>query len=566
MGQQKINRIVEIINSKSGKTEMKKQLDEILESCSIEDNWIVLSVEEVLLSLNLPFVYDEEIEINYIDKVKNEELKPIVEIWEKTTQNYFIAVMGEVLGNRLNEKKYSIRALEAYYEELNGNNELEDEMFVCLACSICRVYRKNKIPTFKIEEFENLCMKYIDSHKDEKNNLVLFLLKGLYGIKYKNINSLYFKLIDHFRSTKNYECAIALEEDFRKYVANSKEEKKDIYVMLAEDYERSADQYDWNDPKMAFLIISKIQNALNGWRKINDERARKERKRLVKRIEDVQKNQLKNMQTISVGKIDVKEIDKSFERFLQITSFEECIVQFINIVKLQNVKNIKKQLEKTIFTSFIPISILDKKGKTVAIAPSVFDDNIEKVQERCIYEAKKEYEIETEILVKRFLVKAKEKFQFTEETLSFILDSNIFVPKDRKKTFLKGIVAGFNCDFITAMHLLMPQVENSIRVLAEECGIVVNKINEDGVEESLSLDGILNLPEVKDVLEEDFIFNLKTFYTSKVGFGMRNRVAHGIYDDDELQGIGGVAVWWYTFKLCCQYSGGFRQRLLEIKK
>ena len=409
-------------------------------------------------------------------------------------------------------------------------------------------------------------MEFIRKHKDDTDYLVLFLLKGLVGIGYKNIKTLYLELIEHFRRNKNYERAIAFEEDFENYVAKNAEEKRNIILKLTEDYEKSADQYNWDNPKDAHNIISQIHNAMNAWQKINDKKSKTERNRLTKRITEVKKKQLENIHIIKGGEIDLKEFDEALDHFLQSALFEEFIAQFVYIFKLDNIETIKKQMENTIYHNLATISILDAKGRSIAIIPPISGEDKEKAKERYIYEAKKNYELSTEIKVNRFLAKAKEKFQFIVETLSFILESNCFIPEDRKKSVLKGLVAGFNYDFITAMHLLMPQVENAIRVLAEECGAVVYKTNEDGTEESLSLESILNLSEVKDVLEKDFLFNLKVFYTSKVGIGMRNRVAHGVYSDDELQSIDGLAVWWFTLKLCCEYSGGLRKRLMEIKE
>ena len=66
--------------------------------------------------------------------------------------------------------------------------------------------------------------------------------------------------------------------------------------------------------------------------------------------------------------------------------------------------------------------------------------------------------------------------------------------------------AGFNLELPTAMHLLMPQIENAIRCLAQECGAVVYKTHKDGVEECLSLESILKTPEVIDCFEETFLF------------------------------------------------------------
>ncbi|MFC3161608.1 hypothetical protein ACFOEQ_27085 [Chryseobacterium arachidis] len=48
-----------------------------------------------------------------------------------------------------------------------------------------------------------------------------------------------------------------------------------------------------------------------------------------------------------------------------------------------------------------------------------------------------------------------------------------FVPEDRLHIYSLGITAGFQNDFVTAAHLLIPQLENSLRHLAVSNDIIV---------------------------------------------------------------------------------------------
>ena len=38
-----------------------------------------------------------------------------------------------------------------------------------------------------------------------------------------------------------------------------------------------------------------------------------------------------------------------------------------------------------------------------------------------------------------------------------------FIPKEREYIFAKGLYAGFQNDFILSSHLLIPQIENSLK-------------------------------------------------------------------------------------------------------
>lgn len=59
-------------------------------------------------------------------------------------------------------------------------------------------------------------------------------------------------------------------------------------------------------------------------------------------------------------------------------------------------------------------------------------------------------------------------------------------------------MAGFSGDFLTALSILVPQVENSVRELALECGEPVYNLNEDGIEEIKTMHAVLELDGIKE--------------------------------------------------------------------
>ena len=182
------------------------------------------------------------------------------------------------------------------------------------------------------------------------------------------------------------------------------------------------------------------------------------------------------------------------------------------------------------------------------------------------HEAGKEHSFAASAFTTRFLHLARSKHTFTEDTLRFLVEDNAFIPGDRKDTFLKGLVAGFNLDLATSMHLLMPQVENAIRCLAELCGAVVYKTDCNGIEECLSLDSILKLEELQESIDPEILFNMRVFYTSPYGIGMRDIIGHGLRSDKGLQNADCLAVWWFTLHLVCLFSPELHKRNYEQKK
>ena len=112
----------------------------------------------------------------------------------------------------------------------------------------------------------------------------------------------------------------------------------------------------------------------------------------------------------------------------------------------------------------------------------------------------------------------------------------------------------------------MPQVENAIRCLAELCGAVVYKTDFKGNEEWLSLDSILNLEELQESIDPELLFNMRVFYTSPYGIGMRDIIGHGLRSDKGLQSADCLAVWWFTLHLVCLFSPELYKKNYEQKQ
>ena len=138
-----------------------------------------------------------------------------------------------------------------------------------------------------------------------------------------------------------------------------------------------------------------------------------------------------------------------------------------------------------------------------------------------------------------------------------ILDEeyNGVVPKDRKEAYIKGLMSGFSGDFMTALYILIPQVENSIRELAIQCGEPVYNLNENGIEELKTMHAILELDGVKEKLDDDFLLSLKTIFCSKFGFNMRNNIAHGIFSDKDFNSYEALYTWWFILRMCYMFCG-----------
>ncbi len=132
-----------------------------------------------------------------------------------------------------------------------------------------------------------------------------------------------------------------------------------------------------------------------------------------------------------------------------------------------------------------------------------------------------------------------------------IVENNPFVPPERVHLFAKGLYAGLTGDFYTSTHILIPQIENSIRYLLERKGVVTSGYDAQGIQKEYNLNKILDRPEIKDIFDEDTLFDLRGLLVEHSRSNLRNLMAHGLLDDEAFSHPLMSYLWWVTLRRCC---------------
>ncbi len=561
-----INIIVSVVNSNSSFSEKRTQFRQ--ERCRRRGkNRILLSVIIDLFSeYTLPLSLEDSLSVHSLDELTSKEYDMLLSVARRSSCKYFQAICFDIIWEHYHKIDLANKALKSYFNMLQS--ETDDYKKAAFVIAVCRIYSKTKSAEFDISSLHHLCMESIIPSLPTSERYTHIILKSLLlSSNSKELENYITTLIKTNVTAKEYYEAIYLTEIlvevYKKEKRNS--DRQALLCDLAKYNEGAANLLNWDDPQNARRIIHLIQKAMSLWTASHSSSANEERKRLAKKIEPVKKLSLSNIKSIPGGKFDLTEVINKMRSITENSSFEECIWNFIRAVKLITPQNLKERHKKNGFflSTFFGTTILDSDGRIKCIIPALHNADSKDQLHVWEHEAESDYDMYADAFISRYLYIIREHFSFTEESLQFIVDNNVFIPEDRKKSFLKGLTAGFNYDYITALSILMPQVENAIRCLARDCGAVVYKTKDDGVEECLSLESILNLPEITECLDPVLLFNLKVFYTSDYGFGMRNMVGHGLMSDAELSSRQGLIVWWFTLHICCIYSPELIKRVSQ---
>lgn len=102
------------------------------------------------------------------------------------------------------------------------------------------------------------------------------------------------------------------------------------------------------------------------------------------------------------------------------------------------------------------------------------------------------------------------------------------IPADRVSLYREGMAAFDAEDYVKCIHVLVPQVENSLRELLRILGGSETKTDDEGAFQLKNMNDVLHEPQVRDALDEKLWSFLKVLYADKRGINLRNIVAHGI--------------------------------------
>jgi len=135
--------------------------------------------------------------------------------------------------------------------------------------------------------------------------------------------------------------------------------------------------------------------------------------------------------------------------------------------------------------------------------------------------------------------------------LLFLVQENPFVPVGREGLFLRGLHAGLHGDIVLALHLLLPQMEHSIREILSAGGVITSKLESDTTQDEHELGWMLRHPEMARMFGEGMAFDLRGLLVERFGLNLRNDLAHGLLAEPEMITPGAMYAWWLILRLCC---------------
>lgn len=134
------------------------------------------------------------------------------------------------------------------------------------------------------------------------------------------------------------------------------------------------------------------------------------------------------------------------------------------------------------------------------------------------------------------------------EVAAMVWDSQ-FVPEERRSIFVRGLFHGFCGNLVEAVQILVPQVENGLKVYLNQQGVVTRKLDRE-IQTERSLQYYLD--ELKEFLDEDLLFDLDGLLNQGFGDNLRHDLAHGLCSTARMTSYLELYTWWLSLKMTLQ--------------
>jgi hypothetical protein len=257
-------------------------------------------------------------------------------------------------------------------------------------------------------------------------------------------------------------------------------------------------------------------------------------------------------------RIDLSKPAAAAREFVSGRSMRDAIASLVLLYQPPTVEELRARVEesadKYVFMNVFPKVITDHAGKVVRQVPSLLtaagEDREEAVRSHMVTEA----DFHRELVVHGQIDPARERMMLEhpidEEALVELVEASPFVPRGREEIFRRGLAAGFRGDFLTSTHLLVPELENSLRYQLRLSGGIASRIKTDGTQPERMLPDLLKEAGRAGMFPEDLVFDLESLLVEQGGPNLRHQLAHGMLEYHEYFSPSAQYLWWSMLRLC----------------
>ena len=216
----------------------------------------------------------------------------------------------------------------------------------------------------------------------------------------------------------------------------------------------------------------------------------------------------------------------------------------------------RRVAEETPLSSIMSSTLVDDDGKVVARSPGLRGDaNDSDIALHHLIARHEGFRRQTNV---QGLIEPARHWIQSEHPLDRcdlrpIAELTPFVPADRVDLVTTGLARFFGGDFFSALHILVPQLEHSLRHILIHAGVDPSAIHSDMTQEVRTLSVMLDKERgpLEEILGPAIVFEIENLFDLRAGPSLRHQVAHGLISAGECYNTDSIYACWFIFRLYC---------------
>lgn len=367
----------------------------------------------------------------------------------------------------------------------------------------------------------------------------------------------------HAESNHNWDLARSLWRIVARWhaIAGDADKQRVAFRRGSETHVQEAEDALARTPPSYTAASHHLATAIEAYRRIE---GYKQIEGIQERIDELHKTLLKyQMKTVGemaafADEIDVTELVRRATETVQGKTLEEALVSLVLLGSSPKVSALRSQLEEN--AQRFPLQhrigqvMQNEDGKIVGRSPGMVSDDPSDMSAAIKTRLHQNANLYQQLHAQSVVEPARQQInlEHSARISDFIpfVQNNPFIPPGRDLIYARGLHAGLTGDFLTAAHLLIPQIEHSIRFVLNSREVITSGLDARLIQDEVDLNELLYLPVVKEILGEDITFDLQGLLVERFGSNLRNRLAHGLISHNGFYTWEVTYLWWLTLRLC----------------
>lgn len=265
------------------------------------------------------------------------------------------------------------------------------------------------------------------------------------------------------------------------------------------------------------------------------------------RFAEAGRHTLEMMQTYS-HELDMTDMIREIRKHFTGHPLDEALFRFVSfdLMDSDKIREVAIQQQRNSISGLFSTTHLDYEGRVVGVASGSFHSGDEGYELKLTADIQRIASMQRNLnsyYIELSLQVLNTEHLYDEDTLRKLLGDTLFSTEEKFPILLRGLAAGFEGDFMLAVHLIIPQIEASLRYLFEQNGITARNLKSNGVEEAWGLDRLLSEEAAKKIIGNQLVFEFRSLLIDDFGPKLRHNIAHGLVPFFVFEGKDAIYAW-----------------------